>query len=273
LTWYARRILLVPECASDGSVVVREMKFTQGSALDSSVLDPAKHYTFDKDRKKPPRPLVYREERTLWRDSAVLFSLRATGYRPPIAFHWLAELAYEERLNICETRRYLALGMATKPGQAKTDFYRAERMPLPLRYLEDDTLVGRLGDALKMTEDTRNQLWGAACTLATLLLNSQADAEGAHKPAPDDLNRLADQWAIERDYWSRLEIPFRQLLEALPDDVEGVLTGWRTTLRNTAWTAFERVARDLEHDPRNLKSTVRARDQLAAGLGKALPKS
>ena len=61
------------------------------------------------------------------------------------------------------------------------------------------------------------------------------------------------------------------MLEALPDDVEGTLTDWRETLRRTAWAAFNRVAGDLERDPRNLKATVRARDQLAAGLGKALP--
>jgi CRISPR system Cascade subunit CasA len=270
LTWQNRRILLIPRQGPTG-IVVREMTMAPGLRLDSAVLsrDPMKHYRVDKKRGLLVQR--FREDRALWRDSAALFSMKSDDYRPPRTFQWLAELVEVGCLDVAQTRGYMALGMAN--NQARVDFYRSEHLPLPLRYLKDDGLVGRLQDALKMAEDTRNQLWGAARKLATFLLNPQADAEGGRNPAPDDLDRLTDQWAIERDYWSRLEIPFRRLLEALPDDVEGTLTRWRDTLQRTAWVAFDRVARDLEHDPRNLKSTVRARDQLAAGLGKALPKS
>jgi CRISPR system Cascade subunit CasA len=268
LTWQNRRILLMPEEAPTG-IVIRHMTLAPGLRLESDVSDPMKHYRVDEKRGL----LVQRfnEERALWRDSSALFKLWDKSYRPPRTFQWLSELVYEggSDLGKSQTRRYIALGMAN--NQAKVDFYRSEHCPLPLRYLTQESLVQRLDEALKMAEGVRGQLWGAARTLATLLLSPQSDADAGRQPARQDLDSLAGQWAIERDYWSRLEIPFRQMLEALPDDIEGTLTGWRETLHCTAWAAFDRVAGDLEYDPRHLKATVRARDQLAAGLGKALP--
>jgi CRISPR system Cascade subunit CasA len=268
LTWQNRRILLIPEEASTG-IVIRQMTLAPGLRLESDVWDPMKHYRVDEKRGL----LVQRfnEERALWRDSSALFKLWDKSYRPPRTFRWLSELIYEggSDLGKSQTRRYIALGMAN--NQAKVDFYRSEHCPLPLRYLTQETLVQRLDEALKMAEGVRGQLWGAARTLATFLLSPQSDADAGRQPARQDLDSLVGQWAIERDYWSRLEIPFRHMLEALPDDIEGTLTGWRKTLRSTAWAAFDRVAGDLEYDPRHLKATVRARGQLAAGLGKVLP--
>jgi CRISPR system Cascade subunit CasA len=266
LTWQNRRILLIPEAGAVG-VAVRQMTLAPGLRLDSEVLDPMKHYRVDQQRGY----LVQRfnEERALWRDSSALFRLQDSNYRPPHTFRWLSELVIDAGyLQAAQTRRYLALGMAN--NQAKVDFYRSESCPLPLRYLAEQALVERLDEALKMAEDVRGQLWGAARTLATLLLSPQADADSGRQSPPEAI-RLTDQWAIERDYLSRLEVPFRRAVEDLPGDAEGVLAGWRATLRRAAWAAFDRVARDLEHDARHLKAAVRARDQLAAGLGKALP--
>ncbi|MDF1515724.1 MAG: hypothetical protein P1S60_18100, partial [Anaerolineae bacterium] len=61
------------------------------------------------------------------------------------------------------------------------------------------------------------------------------------------------------------------LAEAIDEDARDmVIQAWIATLRTTAWQAFERIARDLEHDPRQLKATVRGRSRLAYGLAEAL---
>jgi CRISPR system Cascade subunit CasA len=268
LTWQNRRIMLIPELTPEGLRVV-EITMAPGLRLAPEILDPLHHYRMDERR----GPLVMRfsEERALWRDSAALFKVHSHDARPPRTFNALADRIEKRILEPQTTRRYAALGMAN--NQARVDFYRSERLPLPLSYLapEGDLFTDYLETALEMAELVRRQLWGAARTMATYVLVPQADAEEAHRPDPADMDNLTSQWAVERDYWVRLEIPFYDLVEALPHDIKGALDAWHITLRRTAWQAFDYVAAQIEHDPRNLKAAVRGRGQLAAGLAKVLP--
>jgi CRISPR system Cascade subunit CasA len=266
LTWHNRRILLLPE-ATHAGVVVRQMTLAPALRLDDGVLNPMIHYR--RDEKRGPLPLAFTEGRALWRDSAALFRLRDKSYQPPQALQWLAELVGESCLSVSQTRRYLALGMSKK--QAKVNFYRAERMPLPLRYLTDQSLLEALGTALEMAQAGARQLWAAARTLATLIVSPEADTASGRQPDRKDLDNLTQGWAVERRYWSRLEIPFRETMEALTDQKEDALEGWRQELIRTAWEAFDQVTDNLDGDPRTLKATVRARGQLAAGLGRVMP--
>jgi hypothetical protein len=82
---------------------------------------------------------------------------------------------------------------------------------------------------------------------------------------------MTSQWAADRRYWSRLEIPFLETLESLPDEPDQSLERWRSTLRRTARGAFDELADNLGPMPRAFKAVVRASGQLAAGLAKALP--
>jgi hypothetical protein len=162
----------------------------------------------------------------------------------------------------------MALGMSK--SRAKVNFYRSERMPLPLEYLQKQTLVERLTTALEMAENVSSQLWGAARTLATFILSPEADTEEGRQPAREDLDQLMGQWGVGRYYWVQLETPFQETMEALPEDAVAALTDWQETLRRAAWGAFDRVADNVSHDPHKLKAVVRARGQLGAGLKKAL---
>lgn len=265
LTWQNRRILLFPETVH-GDVVIRRMTEAPALRLKKDILDPMQHYA-DKGR-GGPRPLSFREGRALWRDSAALLQLKAEGFRPPRQFDWLANLVYEDCLAPHETRRYLAMGMSK--SRAKVNFYRSERMPLPLAYLQNTDLVGRLMQALEMAEAAARQLWGAARTLATLILSPEADREEARKPAREDLDQLTSQWSVERHYWVQLETPFLEMMEALPHDADGALTAWQETLHRSAWASLDRVTDQVSHDPQKLKAVVRSRGQLAGGLKNVL---
>lgn len=267
LTWQNRRILLIPESGDHGPVV-REVTLAPALRLAPSVFDPMKHYR--RDKKRGFIPLRFTESRALWRDSAALFRLDGKDVWPPQAFHWLSQLVKEQALDTSRPWRFLALGMAN--NQAKVNFYRSERMPLPLRYLMEKDLLEKLQLALHMAEAAARQLWGATRTLARFVLAPGADAEGAHQPTPEDLSNLARQWAVDRRYWSRLEQLFRHMMVSLPTDWIRALVTWRKTLLRTAWDAFEQVAGNLEFDPRHLKATVRARGQLGHGLKEVLPK-
>jgi len=266
LTWQNRRVLLLPAETSDG-LVVPEVTIAPALRLASGILDPMKHYR--KHAKRGPLALRFIEGRALWRDSAALFHLHHKDYQPPLAFQWLAELVDATPLSKPQTRRCLALGMSKK--QAKVHFYRSEQMPLALAYLQHESLVEALETALGMAESVARQLWGATRTLATFVLSPEADAQSARQLARGDLDSLMRQWAVERRYWSRLELPFGQTMEGLPKGLEEALEAWRKTLQRTAWKAFDQVADNLSHDPRTLKAVVRAGGQLAAGLATTLP--
>ena len=265
LTWHNRRVLLSPEQAN-GKPVVREMTMGPGLRTDADVTDPMVDYRLV--AKKGYRPLAFREGRALWRDSAALLQLTEEGHRPVETLSWLAELVGLGLLDSSRTHRYLALGMSTEPGKQKVHFYRAERMPVPARFLQDPGSVEHLQEALELAEQTVRQLWGAVATMASLVLVAESDLEGGRQPDKKDRGVLLARWAVERHFWSRLEAPFRLMVVALPEAPEEALADWQRTLQATAWEALNHVADQLEANPRHIKAAVRARGRLASGLRK-----
>ncbi len=254
LTWQNRRILLRPELDVSGTVV-RQMTLAPGLRLEGDLLDPMKHYARSKNPKRGYLPLRFSEERALWRDSAALFRLHTEGYHPPQAFEWLSELIGGD-LEEHQTRRVMALGLAN--DQAKSEFYRYERMPLPASYLREQRPVDDLDSALLMAEGAARQLWGAARTLARFLLSPAAGTEEGREPRREDLDQVMGPWGVGRGYWSCLEVPFFIMMEALPIQREQALTAWQTMLRRTAWSAFDRVTEKIGVTPRRQGSRPRA---------------
>lgn len=266
LTWQNRRVLLLPE-GTRSALAVRQMTFAPGLRLADGILNPMTNYR--PHEKRGFIPLTFTEQRALWRDSAALFRLRDEKNKPPHVFNWLANLSEDGHLSVAQTRRYVALGMSKK--QAKVNFYQSERMPLPLVYLTDESLRGALATALETAERTARKLSAAAWTLATLILSPEADARSGRRPLRQDVVNLTNRWAIDRYYWSRLEIPFREMMEALPKTREQTPQFWRRHLVTAAWESFDRVTRELEGNVRGLKATVKARGHLAAGLAQVFP--
>jgi CRISPR system Cascade subunit CasA len=265
LTWQNRRILLQPE-ASDQGIVVREMTMGPGLRIDPTILDPMKHYR--KDTKKGFLVRRFSESRALWRDSAALLALPDSEEDfAPLTIRWLRELVHTE--HVLDTRhlyRYLALGMAN--DQARVFFYRSERMPFPLAYLDEPQLVRRLRDATDAAEQARGQLWGAARALARFVLSPHAGTAQGHEPAREDLDSLVAYWDPERHFWATLEQPFQRLVVDLPGAPDAALAAWYETVQQVAWGALEKAVRQAGEDVRALKAGVRARAQLGAGLRK-----
>lgn len=262
LTWQNRRVLLLPKQIGD-QTVVQEMTMSPALTLEPDVLDPMMHYL--KDEQLGPRSLGFSESRALWRDSAALFQLRSDKYRPPVVLEWLATLDSENYLERHRTYRLQAFGMVN--DKAKMEFFRHERLPLPPQYLEDQTLVEMLQTALGMAQETSNQLWGAAASLAKKMVQSAEDKE----PHKDDWRPLLDSWGIDRSYWAQLEPAFRLTMHQLTESPYDALATWQQTLRQTARSAFNAVADNLGTSPRTLRAVVQAQEQLSGGLAKALP--
>lgn len=273
LTWQCRRVYLEPpEIEGDG--LVHEMTIGPGLRMSPGTLDPMKHYRID--AKRGHISLRFSESRALWRDSAALFRLRneeedTKKYRPPLILDWLAELVSEGSLEKTEVGHLLVMGLAN--DQAKSEFYRSERLSLHPDYLQEKQLVDDLESILQLAEGVAKQLWGAARTLAKFIASPEHDSqtsENAREPRREDLDQIMGPWGIERAYWSRLEVPFRQTLDVLPQDRVQAAKAWKQILRRTAFDAFNTITRDLESTPRTLKAAAKGEQQLRIGLAKAL---
>lgn len=273
LSWQSCRIWLLPP-ADDG--LVKEVRIGLGQPkLHWSVLDPMKHYRASpKDKNNPSgyRELRFSEGRALWRDSATLLQhKRDRRDHPPACLDWLAKLIekdYDGVLGEYPKQALVALGMAN--DQAKVDFYRQERWPLPLAYLQNEMLVTYLSSALKEAEEVYSNLGCALNRLARLLLSPTADQKEGHKPQPEDIRALIGHWGVERRYWGSLEPHFWILVEDLPHRTEAALERWRSTLSNAAWQAFEEAEALVGPAARSLKATTQGRNRLACLLANTL---
>jgi CRISPR system Cascade subunit CasA len=264
LTWQNRQVSLIPE-GEEESPVVKEMVISQGLKLDTSVLDPMKHYRIDE--KKGYSFHRFSEERSLWRDSAALFKIHSpTSTRPPQAFYWLAILADDEAIQKRHTYRFMALGMATK-GDAKIGFFRHENFPLPIKYLQNDKLVEGLTEALIVADKTNEAVKYAGKLMAFVIISKSGNEKVGKIPKEHPAQDLFRHWSVERFFWSRLEVPFYEFLQTMPED-ESALTRWKEILQETAWEALRIAERMAGENTKALKAATRAEGVLAYELKK-----
>jgi CRISPR system Cascade subunit CasA len=257
LTWQTLRLRLIPDGAGR-KIIGCEMAL--GRMLDKALdepLDPAVVYRKNEQGKgKGWLGLRFSEEKALWRDSYSLFEFSQSDNRRPKIMDWLQELIREEAIDKGFIYTVDACGLSTK--KAKINFWRHERMPLPLRYLTDEGLLEDLKAALDRAERTARALRTAS--------NKLADALGGREKFGDLVKHLG----AERLFWSRLEEPFHIFLTGLPTNRDGAFEDWENTLGRTAQSAFEGATRDLDGSARTLRALVEARSRLNIGLSRIL---
>jgi CRISPR system Cascade subunit CasA len=268
LTWQSRTIHLLPVWEG-GQIYVRECYLSQGARWDSMLIeDPMKVYRMAKKKDIGMLPLRLREGRSMWRDAGVLFRFNDQNIRPPLAFSWLAEHVDRGDLQRPQIYDYVMMGLCN--DNARLDFFRHERMPLPLDYLADDTLGEELRRALQAAEGVSGALRQAGRELAEWIV-SPDDRKKAYK---DGVKLVFSQLGLERLYWSRLEIPFQQFVRDLPRDRQAALDTWVNTLLNTARRAFNEAADGVNDPLRGLKAITLARGTLERLIARAIePKS
>ena len=279
LTWQSRRIRLQPVVEKNGSTVVRNVVIMKGSQLPDTFELRGKETMLAfrrnpqaKDKQAPWPVVTFREDRALWRDShALMSSTDAESVVQPKTLTWLADLASEGIIPYSQIVPVDVFGLVST--RAKIDFWRHERLPLPLAYLKDKQLADTLREVLELTETTAQNLNRAMRTMATRMLAADPD----RKPKAEDVRNLSDHLGAGRAYWSQLEAPFMQLLVELPDDKDeeseygSVQIGkWKSTLRQVLWKAFRESTRGMERSTRNLKALALAEHSLTAKTRKHL---
>jgi CRISPR system Cascade subunit CasA len=314
LTWHNRRIRLVePE---NGVNLVTQMIYAPGlKTVDPKksvrdVFNPFHHWrakvedTTSEKSDRSHSPIVFRQDRALWRDSAVLLQLPSdddSRDKPPVPLTRVRELAAEGVIPYEQSYRLIAIGACTKPGQDKTFFYRGESLPLPMRFLERDRpeLIGDLGITIKQAEDVGKLLNRCAFVLAWLIIESTAkdrqfdEISDVGNESPIDIRmitgrlavkegkkvkdteapkfyRLLESFGVERLYWSQLEAHFYRLLQDLPGDPEAAKATWREQLRRVARAVFNQAIVYAGADRHAQRAIVKADEQFNFGLARLL---
>jgi len=280
LTWQSLQIKLVKD---DANQIVGIQRI-QGLGMDKdTVFDPLKSYRADK---KTGEPIVrgFNIERALWRDSVALFQVTDTGAHDTAEnFKLLSDLVHNKDLKREMQFHYLAIGLATQEGQARNvSLWRYERMPLPLKYLDEHESVERLQRALKLAEDTHYRLTDARDWFAWLWLKPsgyeyfnewQKSSDYARRSDNTSFTALQDRLTVSQRFWWRLDQPFTEIVPRLSQDsaeAQRAILEWRDALKETARVALNEITDGLEESPRTLRAIAKAQEQLEYGLGIAL---
>lgn len=280
LTWQSRRIRLVPEGGADGQTVVRRVALMKGTQL------PKSHYAFDYEQmlafrkrdkpaptQEPYATIGFTEDRAFWRDSrALLDTFSPSNDRPPGTVRWLHEVASRSEGELeYGVNRQPALDLLGLTGdRAKLLFWRHERLPLPVAYLRDQYLVQALTRALDLTENGAEALRRAVNRLATLALVPDY-GQGGRQPDRKLVGGLAAHLDAGRAYWSALEAPFKELMQALPSDPERdgqtgygrtTLPKWQQRVRRGARAALLTAISGFDLSGRTMKASAIAERDL-----------
>lgn len=266
LTWQSRQVRLFLE---DNPPVVRQVAIMKGYQF------PRVGYRFGKetmlafrcnaeakDNQDPWPALAFREGRLVWRDSTTLLQSLPQQRARPKMLGWLAELVTDGILDAADTTSLDLYGLAS--DQAKPLFWRHERLPLPLDYLNSDRLLELIGMALSQAEEGRKELNRGVQELAERSLVLYPPKDGISKDDRDRAKEIVRAWDAERRYWTRLDLAFRQLLADLPADYDPesdsygatALPAWLNAVRLAARDSFNEVTRSLDGTGRWLRAVA-----------------
>lgn len=286
LTWQTRRIRLWPEEQGDTTVVcwvtlLRGCQFPAGYMLHGR--EPMVAYrelAKPKPGQEPWVPLRFQQDRAIWRDSHTLLATRGGSTERPKSLSWLADVARES--DVLQRRSIRPLDLFGLGGnKARIDFWRHERLPVPLAYLDDDALRARLERAIAAAENVRRALSFAAQITAKLVLAPES-GHGGREPDKKVVRQLAESLDAVRPYWAALEGPFRAFLvdqaaARTVEDEEGEIDydrapfdRWLGVVRDTAWQAFRMATNDLDTSARALRAMTAGERALGGGLREVL---
>jgi hypothetical protein len=228
---------------------------------------------FRRDQKDEFQTVRFNEYRELWRDSAALFQVskdHQTYERAPTCLHTLSAFELQRLLPRSARYRMSVFGLST--DKAKVNFWRHESLPLPLPYLDQPALVDCLKQALVLAERVAREVLRSAVWAAMV---SRLTATSDQSPDSKRVAQVVDSLGSERCYWSRLEVPFRDFLVLLAqnlDEREKRLAEWYSEkLHRFVIRAFTETVGRLDGG-RDLKA-VNAGERVLYGRLKEIEKS
>jgi CRISPR system Cascade subunit CasA len=276
LTWQSRRVKLIPEPKNE-ELYVRYVIIMNGYQFPSdfslynketmlaykAIGKPAIHQS-------PWMPIVFQEDRALWRDSLSLFqSIQNINQRPKI-ITWLNDLVTHEIIPIYSTYNMTISGLVT--SKAKILLWRHERIPIPLKYLRDEPLVNKLGQSLEITEETARTLENSIWNIAKEII--APNTEKLNDNQKKNIKNLTNNMAVSRPYWANLGQSFNNLVLKLAEDntdeKSATLKWWASIIFKEAMDAFSTISDNLNRNGKWLKAIAIAQNDFEIKLNHIL---
>lgn len=264
LTWHNRKVWL-SAIKVDDRIWVDRMCWAPGLRLDATDVDPHKYYI--QNEQDGWNILSFRSDKALWRDSAALLQI-SVKTRQPAVVRWLGTLAGEGKIDTARPLRLMALGLAK--DRASMEFLRAENLPLPLPYLQDQTQVSRLSRALGLSEAVAKVLYLGQLALARWMLKPDAEDGDLSSYDRENIKALATSWQAEQRYWSQMELRFAEMVVKLPDEPEAAFESWCSHLRHAAKDAYGYAEACAGTDVRAYRARAIARQSFERDLNYTL---
>ncbi len=273
LTWQSRRIYLIQDENANsvsGCKILQNLKL-----LDPPPLDPFKCYEVMEKRGFVSKG--FREEKALWRDYHVLLQTGVESSKRPEVLDWVAELAAKKPEDFSTEYYFRVVGLATDKGKAASlNFWRQEILPLPLEYLSQKNLLETLKSFLLLAETTGRELESAVWYFIRLFLFPDEEQEPG-KERKNKIQEILKETAPTRSFWSRLETPFKEIIEKLPDDYskdpgDTLVYGgefysqWCDRLWKTARYSFNLAVTSFGNSARALKARAKAETNFLRAL-------
>jgi len=287
LTWLNRKVLLMPVVKDQGEVFVQQIRYDAGLRTSEGareVFNPMYHWraktdkTPTNDKSRSHSPMSFNPEKALWRNSHVILKLASKTVaekrrdKPVAALVWLANLARQDAVSRDWSYALSGFGVATKPGQDKTFFYRAETMPLSLDLLSNDELIERLTAAITKAQDGADVANRALHQLARWLFAPNKTDSDLRKEDRERISQLAHSWNTEERYWGALEPHFHHFISELPDHPDEAIGTWHVVLSRAAKAAFGYAENCVSGDSRARRAIAVASVQFYSGLKGLFPK-
>jgi CRISPR system Cascade subunit CasA len=284
LTWQSRRIKLFPSSAEKP---VTQVVIVAGNSFTKEFRK------YDKEpmiayRKSTEGyfPITLQPDRALWRDSHAVFQIaRETDRKHSLLLlDWLANLNLSEEKSIPID----FFGMTSEKGrEAKLLFWRHERLPLPIRYLQNEDLLDQLKTALALAESTGKLLKASVRRFVLLTVLHENDRENPDyfkpflsqenrksadekqkkyeakngykivKKRPNPIDARVESFGPGTHYWPRLENVFRVLLLGLAHDLDNwsrQREQWAKAVKRTAGQAMQEIIGGIADSTRTLRA-------------------
>lgn len=277
LTWRSRDMHLIDTPAGMTVQIRQRLKLDFHESWD-----PFKCYRLGKGA------VQIEPQKAVWRDCHTLFQKverDSSKVKRPEVFNHLAQvedLRSEGKVEAKTEYHFDIFGLSVD-SLAAVYFWKHERLPLPVIYLESLTLWSGLESAINVTENVWKALRENVRLLAVFTLipnwhilhpdwqvlirkwdeqkkaeDSKEDKLKRHK----DISKLAKSFRHGFRYWSQLGVLFPRLLKELAEDFDPTtdtygknkLPEWADSVRAAAKDTFRQIAASIEGSERGLRA-------------------